>query len=55
MLEELRNDHIRLGRKHMVRGLSPLWFLIRLCQCLFCIATLYMLYIGMWIFYYARF
>ena len=49
MLEEFRQDHIRLGRKYRIRALSFLWFVVRIAQGLFFIVCFYFFYIGLWL------
>ncbi len=49
MLEELRNDHIRLGRKYRIRALSFLWFGVRIIQSLFFLVCFYFFYVGLWL------
>ena len=48
MLKELKNDHIRIG-KYRIRGLSFLWFVIRIAQSLYFIVCFYFIYVGLWL------
>ena len=48
MLEEFRQDHIRIG-KYRIRALSFLWFTVRIAQALFFHICFYVLYVGIWL------
>jgi hypothetical protein len=48
MLEKFRQDHIRIG-KYRIRGLSFLWFIIRIAQVLFFIVCFYVIYVSFWL------
>lgn len=48
MLEKFRQDHIRIG-KYRIRGLSFLWFIIRIAQILFFLLWFYFIYVGFWL------
>lgn len=48
MVKMMRNDHIKL-KKGYIRGLSPLWWAVRLGQIgLFC-GCFYAMYCGLWL------
>lgn len=48
MLEKFRQDHIRIG-KYRIRGLSFLWFIIRIAQILFFLLCAYFFYVVLWL------
>ena len=48
MLEELKNDHIRIG-KYRIRALSFLWFVVRIVESLLFLIGFYFLYAGFWL------
>lgn len=48
MLEEFRQDHIRIG-KYRIRALSFLWFGVRIVQGLFFFVCFYFFYVGLWL------
>ena len=48
MLEELRKDHIKIG-KYKIRALSFLWFGVRIAQILFFLVCFYFFYIDIWL------
>lgn len=47
MVKMMRTDHIKL-KKGYIRGLSPLWWIVRLGQVAFFCGCFYVMYCAMW-------
>lgn len=48
LVEMMRTDHIKL-KKGRIRGLSPLWWIVRLGQFGFVCGCFYAMYCGLWL------